>query len=59
MNTQWFNISTDSIVAVGLVFALIVGMFHGADKDLCTTIAVGLVGYIGGRQVGGAKNDKS
>jgi hypothetical protein len=39
--------STDKIIAVGLIVALLMSFFVGADKDLQSTIAVGLIGFLG------------
>jgi uncharacterized membrane protein YjjP (DUF1212 family) len=39
--------STDKIIAVGLIAALMTSFFVGADKDLQSTIAVGLIGFLG------------
>ena len=44
-------LKTENLVAVGLVIALLVSLFVGSS-ELSTTIASGLIGYIGGRKIG-------
>lgn len=41
------KITTDLIVGTGLVIALIVSIFCGADSELQTTLGSGLIGYLG------------
>lgn len=43
-------ITPDNIISVGLVLSLIAAIFTGADTNLQTNIAVGLVGYLGGKR---------
>ena len=48
----WYEFfKTENLVAVGLVVALLVSLFVGSS-ELSTTIASGLIGYIGGRKIG-------
>jgi hypothetical protein len=42
-----WNISTDKIIAVGLVVALLLSIVCGLSSELQTNIAVGLIGYLG------------
>lgn len=42
-----FNFSTDKIIAVGLVVALLLSILCGLSTELQTNIAVGLIGYLG------------
>lgn len=39
-------ISTDNLIGIGLVIALLLSLFMGAEQ-LSMTIATGLIGYIG------------
>ena len=39
--------STDKIIAIGLVIALIISFFASTSTELQATIAGGLVGYLG------------
>ena len=39
--------TTDKIIALGLVIALIISLFMGENKELQTNIAVGLIGFLG------------
>lgn len=39
--------TTDKIIAIGLVVALIISLFMGDNKELQTNIAVGLIGFLG------------
>lgn len=39
--------STDMVIAIGLVIALLVSIVLGTGGDLSSTIAAGLVGYLG------------
>ncbi|WP_295155105.1 hypothetical protein [Selenomonas sp. AE3005] len=39
--------STEKIIAIGLVVALILSLFIGDNKELQTNIAVGLIGFLG------------
>lgn len=41
------NFSTDKIIAVGLVIALLLSIGCGLSTELQTNIAVGLIGYLG------------
>lgn len=41
------KITTDIIVGVGLVTALILSIFTGGSTELQTTLASGLVGFLG------------
>ena len=41
------EITTDVIVGAGLVTALILSIFAGGSTELQTTLASGLVGYLG------------
>lgn len=41
------KITTDIIVGTGLVTALILSIFTGGAADLQTTLASGLVGFLG------------
>ena len=47
--SRWFT--TDKIIAVGLVIALIISEIIGGDPQLQNNIAIGLVGFLGGRAV--------
>ena len=44
--------TTDKIIAIGLVLALIIAEIIGADSQLQNNIAIGLVGFLGGKAVG-------
>lgn len=39
-------ISTDNLIGIGLVIALLLSLFMGAEQ-LSMTIATGLIGYLG------------
>ena len=39
--------TTDKIIAVGLVIALILSLFVGGNERLQNDIAIGLVGFLG------------
>lgn len=41
------KISTDMIVGTGLVAALLAAIFCGGSTELQTTLASGLIGYLG------------
>lgn len=41
------NISTDKIIAIGLLVALVISFFFGSSAELQTAIVAGLVGYLG------------
>ena len=41
------EITTDVIVGAGLVLALILSIFAGGSTELQTTLASGLVGFLG------------
>ena len=41
------GITTDVIVGAGLVTALILSIFIGGSTELQTTLASGLIGYLG------------
>ena len=41
------NISTDKIIAIGLLLALVISFFFGSSPELQTAIVAGLVGYLG------------
>lgn len=41
------KITTDLIIGVGLVIALLVALFIDGSKDLQTNIACGLIGFMG------------
>lgn len=41
------KISTDMIIGVGLVIALLASIFTGDSSELQTTIGSGLIGYLG------------
>lgn len=43
---------TENIIAGGLVVALLVSLFYGSN-ELSTSIASGLLGYIGRSKIGG------
>lgn len=40
-------LTTDRIIAMGLVLALLASIFMGANPELQTNVAVGLIGYLG------------
>ena len=40
-------LTTDRIIAIGLVVALLASIFMGANQELQTNVAVGLIGYLG------------
>ena len=40
-------ITTDKIIAIGLVVALILSLFVGGNERLQNDIAIGLVGFLG------------
>ena len=42
---RWFT--TDKIIAIGLVVALILSLFIGGNEKLQNDIAIGLVGFLG------------
>ena len=50
--------STDKIIAIGLVFALLASIVLGANPELQTNVAVGLIGYLG-RVVTGSSSETS
>lgn len=41
------KLTTDLIIGVGLVIALLVSLFIDGSKDLQTNIACGLIGFMG------------
>ena len=41
------KITTDTIVGAGLVLALILSILFGSSAELQTTLASGLIGYLG------------
>lgn len=41
------KISTDLIVGIGLVLALLVSLFTGAGSELQVPLSSGLIGYLG------------
>ena len=41
------KISTDMIIGTGLIVALIISIFAGANNELQTTLGSGLIGYLG------------
>ena len=43
--TKFFT--TEKIIAIGLVLALLLSLFIGDNKELQTNIAVGLIGFLG------------
>ncbi|MCR5176088.1 MAG: hypothetical protein K6C05_04490 [Anaerovibrio sp.] len=49
---------TQTIVAIGLVAALIISLFTGGTEQLSMCIASGLIGYIGGNVAGSAAHKK-
>lgn len=56
------KITPDTIVAAGLVVALVLSIVLGGDVTLQTNIAAGLTGFIGRSVVdksGGVKKDES
>jgi len=46
-------LTTDKIIAIGLVIALIIAEFVGGDAQLQNNIAIGLVGFLGGTKAAG------
>ncbi len=55
-------LTTDKIIAIGLITALIVSLFIGCNDKLQNDIAIGLVGFLGRGLVdkgGGADGNKS
>ncbi len=57
------KLTTDLIIGVGLVIALLVSLFIDGSKDLQTNIACGLIGFMGKLRTtdekGGISNEKS
>lgn len=54
------SISTDKIIAIGLVVALLASIVLGANPELQTNVAVGLIGYLGRVVSGsGSSSEKS
>ena len=54
------EITTDVIVGAGLVLALLASIFCGASSELQTTLASGLVGFLGRSAMehgGGGRSD--
>ena len=41
------KVTTDKIIAIGLVIALILSIVLGTSGELQTNVAVGLIGYLG------------
>lgn len=41
------HVTTDMIVGIGLVLALLAAIFCGGSTELQTTIGSGLIGYLG------------
>ncbi len=57
------KLTTDLIIGIGLVIALLVSLFIDGSKDLQTNIACGLIGFMGKFRTtdekGGISNEKS
>ena len=47
-------LTTDRIIALGLVLALLASIVMGANPELQTNVAVGLIGYLGRVVTGGS-----
>ena len=60
---MWYDdfLNAETLVAIGLVIALLICIIFGSDSQLAMSIASGLIGYIGRSKVssfGNKKEDK-
>lgn len=51
------KITTDMIVGTGLIAALLAAIFLGGSTELQTTLASGLIGYLGRTAIENRKDD--
>lgn len=51
-------VTTDRIIAIGLVVSLVASLVLGGSVELQTTIAAGLIGYLSKEQIAHQKDDK-
>lgn len=57
---MWYDdfLNAETLVAVGLVVALLICIICGSDSQLAMSIASGLIGYIGRSKVSSLSNKK-